>query len=313
MAKIAFIFPGQGSQYPGMGKNLFHSYPECRAIFEEADEALRFPLSRVCFYGTEEELKLTHITQPAILTHSVAIFRIMEKRVPLPNFVAGHSLGEYSALVCADSLAFSDAVVTVKLRGEYMQEAVPVGKGAMAAIIGMKSEVIESICQEASMGDVISPANYNAQDQTVIAGESQAVQRAMELAKEKGAKRILKLTVSAPFHCDLMKPAQEKLAAHLESINMNDLSFPLVTNVDAKIISKGNHAKDALIRQVSSPVKWNASIKLLNENEVLVFVEVGPGRVLSGLAKRIDSAFKVYHTDDSKPFNQTLKDLELIK
>lgn len=313
MGKCAFLFPGQGSQYPGMGKDLFHTYPEGRAVFEEADETLHFHLSKICFQGTEEELKLTHITQPAILTHSVALFRIMKKRVPLPHYVAGHSLGEYSALVSVGSLPFPDAVMTVKLRGKYMQEAVPVGKGAMAAIIGMKSEDVEAICQKVSKGDIVSLANYNAPSQTVIAGEAKAVERAIHLAKEKGAKRALKLSVSAPFHCDLMKPAQEKLAGHLESINLMDFSLPLVTNVDAKIISQGVQAKDALIRQVSSPVRWEASLKVLRENDVHTFIEVGPGRVLSGLAKRIDPAFKIYHTDHSKPFDQTLKELESIK
>ncbi len=313
MSKLAFIYPGQGSQYSGMGRSLYRDYPEGRAVFEEADETLHFHLSRICFEGTEDELKLTHITQPAILTHSIALFRVMEKRIPMPHFVAGHSLGEYSALVSAQSLSFSDAVITVKLRGEYMQEAVPVGKGAMAAILGLRSEEVDTICQEVSEGDVVASANYNAPAQTVIAGETQAVERAIQMAKERGAKKAMKLAVSAPFHCELMRPAQEKLAKHMETIRFNDLSFPLVSNVDAKLTSRGDHAKDALIRQVSNPVRWEASMKLLQEKDVRILVEVGPGKILAGLGKRIDTAFKIYQTDESKSFDQMMKELESVK
>lgn len=312
MNRMAFIFPGQGSQYPGMGRGLFRNYPESRLIFEEADEALHFPLSRTCFQGSEEDLKLTHITQPAILTLSVALIEILKKRISLPGLVAGHSLGEYSALVCAGSLSFSEAVETVKLRGEYMQEAVPIGKGTMAAIIGMKSEEVEALCQDASHGDVVSPANYNAPGQTVIAGETRAVERAMNLAKVKGAKKVLKLPVSAPFHCELMRPAQERLARHLETITISDLSIPLVTNVDAKIISRGEQVKEALTRQVSSPVQWEASVRVLKDHNVQTLIEVGPGKVLSGLAKRIDSSFRIHQTDGVKPLEQTLRELESI-
>lgn len=313
MNELAFIYPGQGSQYSGMGKSLYRDYSEARAVFEEADETLHFHLSKTCFEGTEDELKLTHITQPAILVHSIALFRVLEKRIPEPSVVAGHSLGEYSALVSAKSLSFSDAVVTVKLRGEYMQEVVPLGKGAMAAILDMKSEEVDRICQEVSEGDVLSSANYNTPDQTVIAGTAQAVERAIPLAKERGAMRALKLAVSAPFHCDLMQPAQEKLAKHLDTISIGDLNIPLVTNVDAQIISQGDQAKDALIRQVSNPVRWEASMKLIRERNVQTFVEVGPGKVLSGLARRIDPAFTIYPTDDSKSFSQLLKDLEIVQ
>jgi [acyl-carrier-protein] S-malonyltransferase len=313
MNKFAYIYPGQGSQYSGMGKSLYQNYSEARAVFEEADETLHFRLSQTCFEGTEDELKLTHITQPAILTHSIALFRVLEKRIPKPSVAAGHSLGEYSALVSAGSLSFSEAVVTVKMRGEYMQEAVPVGKGAMAAILGMKSEEVDRVCQQVSEGDVVSSANYNAPDQTVIAGAAQAVERAIQLAKERGAKRALKLPVSAPFHCELMKPAQEKLAKHLDTIMIGDLNLPIVTNVDAQLISQGDQARDALIRQVSSPVRWEASMNLLREKDVHTLVEVGPGRVLSGLARRIDTAFRIYQMDESKSFDQALNELETVK
>ncbi|MEW5806250.1 MAG: ACP S-malonyltransferase [Acidobacteriota bacterium] len=313
MTITAFLFPGQGSQYTGMGKEFYGAYPEFRHVMEEADDTLKYRLSKLCFEGSEDQLKLTAITQPSILAVSIGVWEILKSRMSLPEFVAGHSMGEYSALVSAGSLAFRDAVITVKLRGEFMQEAVPHGRGAMAAIIGMKAKDVEKICQEASEGEVVSPANFNSPDQTVIAGESSAVDRAIEIAKKNNAKRALKLPVSAPFHCALMKPAQERLAQHLEGVVIGNLSFPLVSNVEAAIIFEGKKAKDSLIRQVSSPVLWESSMKVLRQQGVDVLIECGPGKVLSGLAKRIDSSFKIYHVEDESSLRETLKEMESLR
>jgi [acyl-carrier-protein] S-malonyltransferase len=285
---LAFIFPGQGSQAPGMGRELAERYASAREVFEEADEALGFALSRLCFEGPAEELQLTENTQPAILATSVAVLRAAESEgFPRPDFVAGHSLGEYSALVAAGALSLRDAVRTVRKRGRYMQEAVPVGAGAMAAVIGCDLETIEAVCAEARHDEEIcSPANINSPGQIVIAGSAAAVERAIPLLKERGAKRALPLKVSAPFHCALMLPAQERLAADLDAVEFKNLSVPLVTNADAAVIRTGAEARAALVRQVSAPVRWRESVEQLTREGMDTFVEVGPGKVLSGLVRQ---------------------------
>jgi len=296
---IAFLFPGQGSQYAGMGKDLAEKFPAARKVFEEADDALGFALSDLCFNGPAEQLQLTENTQPAILTTSVAALRAMEAEgFAKPDFVAGHSLGEYSALVAAGALPLGDAVRTVRARGRYMQEAVPVGTGAMAAILGASLDVVTAACAEAAAGEVCSPANINSPAQVVIAGEAGAIDRAVELLKERGAKRAIKLSVSAPFHCAMMTPAQERLAADLANISFSDLAMPLVTNVDARPIKTGAEARDALVRQVSQPVRWLASVEFLASQGVQSFIEVGPGKVLSGLVRQINRDLRCVNIED---------------
>jgi [acyl-carrier-protein] S-malonyltransferase len=298
---IAYIFPGQGSQSVGMGKDLFDNFSEARQVFEEADDALGFSLSELCFSGDETELQLTANTQPAILTTSVAAFRVIEKEnLPLPNFVAGHSLGEYSALVAAGSVSLGEAVKLVRARGTYMQEAVPAGIGAMAAVIGADMETIEKACKDAALGQICSAANINSASQVVIAGNSEAVDRAIELLKERGAKRAIKLNVSAPFHCALMLPAQEKLAIDLAAINFRDLRFPLIENVSAETNTKGERVAAALEQQVSSPVKWFQSVEKLITEGVRNFVEVGAGKVLSGLIRQINREVNCVNVENSE-------------
>ncbi len=301
MASVAFIFPGQGSQYAGMGRELAGKFPAARAVFEEADDALGFAISRLCFEGPAEELQLTENTQPAILTTSVAALRALESEgCPRPSFVAGHSLGEYSALVAAGALSLADAVRTVRARGRYMQEAVPVGAGAMAAIIGADAKTVEEACAEAAQGQVCGPANLNSPKQIVIAGEAAAVDRALEILKSRGVRKAVKLNVSAPFHSELMRPAQERLARDLEGVEFKDLGVPLVTNVDARVIRGGGEARDALVRQVSSPVRWSESVELLTKEQgVETFVEVGPGRVLSGLLRQIAPDARAVNVEDA--------------
>ncbi len=298
--KIAYIFPGQGSQNPGMGKNLVENFPVAARLFEELNDALHFSLSRLCFEGSPEELQLTENTQPAILGVSVAALRTMQSEgFPVPDYVAGHSLGEYSALVAANSLTATDAVKTVRARGRYMQEAVPVGTGAMAAVIGGELKDIEAACAEASQNQICAPANINSPGQVVIAGNTEAVDRASELLKNGLAKRVIKLNVSAPFHSALMMPAQERLAVDLEQLSFGNLSVPLVTNVDAAVISKGSEARESLVRQVSSPVRWLESMEFLIAAGVETFVEVGPGKVLSGLMRQISRAAKCFNVEDA--------------
>lgn len=310
MAKVAFIFPGQGSQAVGMGKDLFDNFAAAREVFEEADEALGLPLSKMCFEGNEEDLALTANTQPAILTTSVAAYRAMKgEGFADPHFVAGHSLGEYSALVAAGAISFSDAVRTVRKRGTYMQEAVPIGVGAMAAILGLDVDTIEQGCAEAAEGQVCSPANINSPSQVVIAGNSEAVDRACEILKAKGAKRAIKLNVSAPFHCALMMPAQERLAVDLNNLAYADLSFPIVHNVDAKANASVGYVAEALTKQVSSPVRWLESVQTLAAEGSATFVEVGSGKVLSGLVRQINKDVRSLNVENTESLRSTLESL----
>lgn len=283
-----------------MGKNLVDNFPVAARIFEEINDALHFSVSRLCFEGSPEDLQLTENTQPAILSVSVAALRTMESEgFPRTDYVAGHSLGEYSALFAAGSISLTDAVQTVRSRGRYMQEAVPVGTGAMAAVIGAELKDIERACAEASQGQVCAPANINSPNQVVIAGDAEAVERASELLRTGGAKRVLELNVSAPFHSALMRPAQERLAIDLQAISFANLSVPLVTNVDAIVIRKGAEARESLVRQVSSPVRWLESIELLIKEGVDTFVEVGPGKVLTGLMRQISREVKCFNVEDA--------------
>src|SRR5215813_12229966 len=299
MTMIAYIFPGQGSQAPGMGKDLAEKFPAAKQVFEEADDALGFSLSDICFAGPADRLQLTENTQPAILTVSIAALRAMQAEgLPLPAFVAGHSLGEYSALVAAGALSLSDAVKTVRARGQYMQEAVPVGTGAMAAILGSDPQTVNAACEEASQGEVCSAANINSPSQVVIAGATGAIDRAIEILKARGAKRAMKLNVSAPFHCAMMKPAQDRLAADLDKLQFNDLQTPLITNVDAQAINTGDKARESLVRQVSQPVRWLESVEFLISQGVKTFVEIGPGKVLSGLVRQIDRSVQCVNVED---------------
>ncbi len=300
MTKRAFIFPGQGSQYPGMGKDLADNFPVARHLFEEADDALGSKLSTLCFDGPEDQLKLTANTQPAILTASIAALRVLQAETGVTaDYLAGHSLGEYSALVAAGSISFADAVRTVRARGTFMQEAVPVGVGAMAAILGVEPDMLADICAEASQGEVVSPANFNSPGQIVIAGHTGAVNRAIEIAKARGFRKAMLLPVSAPFHSSLMVPAGERLAGVLEPITVNDLCAPVVTNVEAKPNNDKSRVKELLVRQVSAPVLWDAAVREMVVLEVTEFVEIGPGKVLSGLVKRIDKGVVAKNVEDA--------------
>ncbi len=313
MGKVAFIFPGQASQYSGMGKELAEKYPAARAIFDEADKALGFSISKICFEGTEDELKLTANTQPAILTVSVAAMWVLaEKRIGA-DFVAGHSLGEYSALVAAGSLQFADAVRLVHKRGQYMQDAVPAGRGAMAAILGLSTAVVADACKRAAEGAVCTAANLNSPDQTVISGDAAAVKRAVEIASQSGAKRAVMLPVSAPFHSALMLPAQERLEKDLRATTFADPHVPVVTNVDADTIKKGDEAREALIRHVTMPVRWEESMRMLLDEGVNTFIEVGPGRVLTGIMRQIERSVTTLNVEDEKSLQATVDRITAAK
>jgi [acyl-carrier-protein] S-malonyltransferase len=308
-SKIAFIFPGQGSQAVGMGKELAEKYPIARQTFEEADEALGYKLSEVCFNGPEDQLRLTEVTQPAILSVSIAALRVIEGRVPRPSFVAGHSLGEYSAHVGSGTMTFADAVRTVRNRGKYMQDAVPVGVGTMAAILGMELEKVVTVCQDAAQGEVCSPANINSPEQIVISGNTAAVERGTKLADERGAKRAKILPVSAPFHCSLMKPAQDRLEGDLDTLKMQKPVYPVVCNVEASLVSDELRARETLVAQVTGAVKWEQSMRLLIENGVQTFLEIGPGKVLCGLMRQIDRSATCLNVGDEASLSKMLSQL----
>jgi len=309
MGKVAFLFPGQGSQYSGMGRDLANSFPAARAVFDEADRSLGFSISDLCFVGSEEALKLTENTQPAILTVSVAAYRVLEEKGIRPDFVAGHSLGEYSALVAAGSLAFADAVRLVHRRGQYMQQAVPAGEGAMAAILGLRPVQVAEICRRAAEGQVVAPANMNSPEQTVISGHAAAVKRAVEQASAGGAKRAVILPVSAPFHSELMMPAAQLLEKDLSATAFAPLRIPLVNNADAGIVRGGDDARQGLVRQVTLPVRWEESMRELIEEGTSTFVEVGPGRVLSGLLRQVERSVHCVNVEDSKTLQTALERL----
>lgn len=292
MSNVAFLFPGQGSQYAGMGKLLAEHYPEAKRVFEEADDTLAFPLSRLCFEGPDEELKKTENTQPALLAVSVAAYRVLSARGHQPQRVAGHSLGEYSALVAAGSLEFKDAIRLVRKRGQYMQEAVPQGVGAMAALLKLPEGRLEQVLTEAAQGEVVSAANLNSPDQVVIAGHAAAVERAMELAKAAGAKRAVRLQVSAPFHCSLMRPAQERLARDLEETRFTAPNVPLINNWQATEVTTAEEARRGLYEQIPNPVRWTESIRTLARSGLKGYVEVGAGSVLMGLVRSIEPALE---------------------
>jgi [acyl-carrier-protein] S-malonyltransferase len=306
LPKVAFIFPGQGSQYPGMGRELAENFPCARAVFEEADDALSFAISKLCFDGPGEELQLTANTQPAILTASVAAAMVLREKGLEADYVAGHSLGEYSALVVAGALRLADAVRLVRKRGQYMQDVVPVGQGAMAAILGLDGSALEEVCREAMQDEVVSPANLNSPGQVVIAGSAAAVARAVELAKGRGAKRAIMLNVSAPFHCALMKPAQDRLSVDLDATEVTDPLVPLVNNVDAQVVTSASAVREGLKRQVTAPVRWEESMRRLRAEGVEMFLEVGPGKVLSGLLRQIDRSAECLRVEDVATLNEVV-------
>ncbi|MBV9340251.1 MAG: ACP S-malonyltransferase [Acidobacteria bacterium] len=303
---IGLLFPGQGSQAAGMGRELADRHPEARQTFIEADDALALKLSSLCFEGPDEQLRLTENTQPAILAVSVAAWRVLEANGLRPGFAAGHSLGEYSAHVAAGTISFEDALRAVRNRGKYMQESVPVGTGAMAAIVGMDLDAVLAVCGQAAQGEVCEPANLNSPEQIVISGHAAAVERAVRLADERGAKRAKLLPVSAPFHCSLMKPAEERLARDLAGVSFGRPAFPVVTNIYARPVEEPESARIALIRQVTGTVKWAASVEWLISQGVGTFIEVGPGKVLCGLMRQIERSKRCLNVEDQNSLEKTL-------
>lgn len=300
MSKKAFIFPGQGSQYAGMGKDLTENFKVARDTFAEADDALGFKLSQLCYNGPEEDLKLTMNTQPAILATSIAALRVLQAESDLaPDFLAGHSLGEFSALVASGALTLPDALRTVRSRGRFMQEAVPVGVGAMAAILSVEEDVLANICQEAAQGEIVAPANFNSPGQIVIAGHATAVNRAIEIAKGRGFRKAMLLPVSAPFHSALMIPAGERLSEVLGQIEISEMKTPVISNVEAKANQDSARIRGLLVAQVSAPVKWDSSVREMVSLGVTSFFEIGPGKVLAGLVKRIDKEVSTANIDDT--------------
>ncbi|NGQ93888.1 ACP S-malonyltransferase [Brevibacillus sp. SYP-B805] len=308
MGKIAFVFPGQGSQFVGMGAELAQTHAAAREIFAKADSALGFPLSTLCFEGPEEELRLTANTQPAILTASMAVYAVLKEKLPAfqPDFVAGHSLGEYSALCAAGALSFEDAVKTVRARGQFMEEAVPAGRGAMAAVLGMDRSLLQRVCEEVSAsGHPVQLANLNSPGQIVISGSAEGVRLAGEKAKAEGAKRVMPLNVSGPFHSALMKPAADKLQPVLAGIAVQDAAVPVVANVSARPVTKADEIVASLVQQVASPVLWEDSVQWMVAEGVTTFVEIGPGKVLSGLIKKIaPSETQIYAVQDSQSLEE---------
>ena len=303
------MFPGPGSQQVGMGRDLAAMYHVAQETFDEADAALGYKLSQLCFEGPEDKLKLTEITQPAILTVSVAAWRVLQSQGMTPSYVVGHSLGEYSAHVAGRTLSFTDAVRAVRNRGKYMQEAVPVGVGAMAAILALPAEEVEQVCAEVAQGQVCQAANLNSPDQTVISGNKAAVERAAELAKKRGAKRAILLPVSAPFHCALMQPAQDRLAQELSRLEFHNPKVPVMCNVDAAPVGTGDASRDALIRQVTGAVQWVKSMRALIALGAENFVEVGPGKVLCGLMRQIDRSRSCVNVEDEASLQKTINHL----
>lgn len=303
----AFVFPGQGSQAPGMGRDVAEAFVEARDVFDAVDAALEVSISRICFEGSTDDLKLTKNTQPAILTVSAAIEAVIRKHLPPPHVVAGHSLGEYNAVVAAGGIDLAAAARLVRARGSFMQDAVAVGEGAMAALIGRTLEEVDSICAVAAEGEVVSPANINAPGQIVIAGAKGAVERAIEIAKSRGVRRALMLPVSAPFHCTLMKPAEEKMHPLIEEAGFRDLDVPLVSNVDARDVRTAAQVRDGLVRQIVSPVRWVDSVRRMKEMGVSRFVEIGPGNVLVGLIKRIDPEVETISVNDRTTLEEFLE------
>ncbi|PIQ97042.1 MAG: [acyl-carrier-protein] S-malonyltransferase [Nitrospinae bacterium CG11_big_fil_rev_8_21_14_0_20_56_8] len=311
MVKIAFVFPGQGAQTVGMGKEFYEALPEAREHFEQASEVLGLDMSSLCFNGPEERLNLTENTQPAILLHSTIALKMLRESGIDSVLAAGHSLGEYSALVAAGSLRFLDAVRLVQLRGRFMQEAVPVGVGAMAAVIGLSPDAVGKLCESVSTPDcLVQPANLNSPEQIVISGHKEAVEKASEQAWELGAKKTVILPVSAPFHCPLMKPAEIKLYKELQQTEFQNLTFPVITNVDAKPISLGSDAREALRRQVCSPVRWTETMQWIVDQGIRTVVELGPGRVLSGLIRRFNKEMECHQVFDCESLNKTVTALK---